>query len=267
MSKNTTIHLLRQIFLTCFILIIGSRGQAAEPQTAAPQGVAACKACHGPNGISSSGIIPNLAGQKLDYLQAQLTAFKSGDRKSDFMSVVAGQLSAEDIHGFAQYWSSQSPPTPQDKPRPAIPSRMTMPANFPAGYTIYQTLEDKDQGVITKRYANATALHAARGDGPLPDGSAILQVTYGAKPDASGKLVQGTLQSYAGMEARAGWGDSVPALLKNANWDYATFKASGERNDGLNQALCLACHKPAANDSYVFSIKLLRAAAKGKAAG
>jgi hypothetical protein len=142
---------------------------------------------------------------------------------------------------------------------------MHMNANVPAGYTIYQTLEDKDQGVITKRYANATAMHAARAGDLLPDGSAILQVTYSAKLDPSGKLVQGPLQSYAGMEARVGWGDSVPALLKNANWDYATFKASGERNDGLNQALCLACHKPAANDSYVFSIKLLRAAAKGNA--
>jgi cytochrome c553 len=267
MSKNLTNHPLGSVFLTCLLLITGSRGHAAESQSAAPQGVAACKACHGPKGISSSNTIPNLAGQKLDYLQAQLTAFKSGDRKNNFMSVIAGQLSAEDVHGFAQYWSSQSPPAPQDKPQPAIPSRMTMPANFPAGYTIYQTLEDKDQGVITKRYANATAMHAARGDGLLPDGSAILQVTYNAKPDASGKLVQGTLQSYAGMEARAGWGDSVPTLLKNANWDYATFKASGERNDGLNQALCLACHKPAADDSFVFSINLLRAAAKGKAAG
>ena len=255
------------------LLLGGALAAAASPAPAAdapptPAGVEACKACHGPNGISSSNIIPNLAGQKMDYLAAQLSAFKSGDRKNNFMSVIAGQLSDSDIHAFAQYWSAQEMPAPQiAKTLPAIPSRMTMPANFPAGYTVYQTIEDKDQGVITKRYANAAAMNAARSGGALPDGSAILQVTYAAQPDASGKLVQGKLQSYAGMEARAGWGDKVPSLLKNGDWDYATFKASGERNDGLNQALCLACHKPAAADSYVFSIKPLRQVAQGKTAG
>jgi cytochrome c553 len=268
MLKNLTAYILQTVLLACLFLMDNLRVHAADSQPTTPQGVAACQACHGPNGISNSNIIPNLAGQKMDYLVAQLTAFKSGDRKNSFMSVVAGQLSEDDIHAFAQYWSSQAAPAPQEvKLRPAIPSRMTMPANFPAEYSIYQTIEDKDQSVITKRYANAIAMHAARAGGALPDGSAILQVTYGAKPDTSGKLVQGPLQSYAGMEARAGWGDGVPTLLKNGNWDYATFKASGERNDALNQALCLACHKPAADDSYVFSIKTLRAAAKSQNPG
>jgi len=255
------------VLLAGVLATAGSAALAADAPVA-PAGVEACKACHGPGGISSSNIIPNLAGQKLDYLEAQLAAFKSGDRKNNFMTVIAGQLSDADIHAFAQYWSAQQGLAPQvAKTSPVIPSRMTLPANFPAGYTQYQTIEDKDQGVITKRYANATAVRAARGGGALPDGSSILQVTYEAKPDASGKLVQGKLQSYAGMEARAGWGDAVPALLKNGDWDYATFKASGERNEGLNQALCLACHKPAAGDSYVFSIKPLREAAQVKTAG
>jgi cytochrome c553 len=263
MSKNLLNLLPGPVFLGCLFAMTASPAASDSPQATAPLAVAACKACHGPHGISASGVIPNLAGQKMEYLAAQLSAFKTGDRKNDFMSVVAGQLSDQDIHDFAQYWSSQEAPAPQTaKPPPAIPSRMTIPANFPAGYTLYQTIEDKDQGVITKRYANATAMRAARSGGALPDGAAILQATYAAKPDASGNLVQGNLQSYTGMEARAGWGDSVPALLKNGNWDYAAFSASGARNDGLNQALCLACHKPAAGDSYVFSIKPLRAAAK-----
>jgi cytochrome c553 len=267
MSNNLLCGPVGLALLACVLATAGSAALASDAPPA-PPGIEACKACHGPNGISGSGIIPNLAGQKMAYLAAQLAAFKSGDRKNDFMTVIAGQLSDADIHTYAQYWSAQEAPAPQlAKTLPAIPSRMTMPANFPAGYTLYQTVEDKDQGVISKRYANATAMHAARKGGALPDGSSILQVTYEAKPDASGNLVQGKLQSYAGMEARAGWGDKVPALLKNGNWDYATFKASGERNDGLNQALCLACHKPAAADSYVFSIKPLREAAQLRSAG
>ena len=259
MSKHSIKHSIKHS-LTLIALLFATCGaaSAADTESSPPPGVAACRACHGPNGISVSNIIPNLAGQKADYLTAQLMAFKSGDRKNDFMTVIAGQLSDADIHSFAQYWSSQSVlPTLGDKPAPAIPSRMTMPAKFPAGYTLYQTIEDKDQGVITKRYANSPALLAARSGAELPDGSSILQVTYQG----------GKLQSYAGMESRAGWGDNIPALLKNGNWDYATFKASGERNDGLNQALCMACHKPAAADSYVFSIKELKAAASGKSSG
>jgi cytochrome c553 len=268
MSKTLINRLSGLATLALITCINCAQADGLVPPTAAPAGIAACKACHGQNGISGSNTIPNLAGQKLGYLEAQLTAFKSGDRKNSFMTVIAGQLGPQDIHAFAQYWSSQSAGAIQEsKPLVAIPSRMTMPANFPAGYTIYQTLEDKDQGVITQRYANSAAMKAARSGVTLPDGSAILQVTYGAKADASGKLVRGALQSFAGMEARAGWGDGVPELLKNGNWDYATFKASGERNDGLNQAQCMACHKPAANDSYVFSIKELRAAAQGRSAG
>ena len=49
---------------------------------------------------------------------------------------------------------------------------------------------------------------------------------------------------------RAGWGDTVPALLRNGDWDYALFAADGSRRDGLNQAPCLACHKPLAADSF-----------------
>jgi cytochrome c553 len=261
MSQQSIRHFLALIALFASAVTCGAVS-AADTGLTPPAGVAACKACHGPNGISISNIIPNLSGQKADYLAAQLTAFKSGDRKNNFMTVIAGQLSDADIHSFAQYWSSQPMPAPQgDKPPaatlPAIPSRMTLPPKFPAGYTLYQTIEDKDQGVITKRYANAPALLAARSGAELPDGSSILQVTYQG----------GKLQSYAGMESRAGWGDDIPALLKNGNWDYATFKASGERNDGLNQALCMACHKPAAADSYVFSIKELKAAASGKISG
>ena len=257
MSNLSIKHSLVLIFLSAFFLS-RSAVSAADTESSPPAGLAACKACHGPSGISVSNIIPNLAGQKADYLAAQLKAFKSGDRKNDFMTVIAGQLSDADIHSFAQYWSSQSVPAAQgDKPAPAIPSRMTMPAKFPAGYTLYQTIEDKDQGVITKRYANAPAMLAARNGAQLPDGSSILQVTYQG----------GKLQSYTGMESRAGWGDNIPALLKNGNWDYATFRANGERNDGLNQALCMACHKPAAADSYVFSIKELKAAASAKSPG
>jgi len=120
-----------------------------------------------------------------------------------------------------------------------------------------------------KRYANDVALRAAREGTLLPAGAAIIVANHAAQLDAAQKPVldaegrpnAGKLLSYAGMETRAGWGDDVPTLLRNGDWDYALFSAMGARRDTINEAACLACHKPIAADSYVFTIKALRAAA------
>jgi cytochrome c553 len=45
-----------------------------------------CQACHGADGVGISDTIPNLAGQKVGYLQSQLSAFRSGERKHDVMA-------------------------------------------------------------------------------------------------------------------------------------------------------------------------------------
>jgi len=246
-------------------LVSGPMNAQAQAPVAAPANVEACKACHGPAGVSVNPAVPNLAGQKPAYLEAQLQAFHSTARKHDLMNVIAGQLGDSDIHQLAAYWASL-PASPaaaapgQPAASAAIHSRMTFPANFPAGFTAYQTVvEDR---VLTRRYANAAAWKAAHAGQRLSDGSVILQVTYKAEKDAAGRDVAGAAQSYTGMEARAGWGADIPTLLRNENWDYALFAADGRRRDELNQAQCLACHKPLAADGYVFTLKQLRAAAK-----
>jgi cytochrome c553 len=233
-----------------------SRAQAPAP----PANVEACRACHGPVGVSVNPTIPNLAGQKPAYLEAQLKAFRSKERKNDFMNVIAGQLSDADIHEFAAYWSSLTarPESDSNHGSPqsaAIHSRMEFPRNFPAGFLIYQT--EVEDGVMTRRFANATATKAARLREMLPDGSVIISVSYKALKDVDGKDVAGPVQSYAGMESRANWGKDIPLLLRNGNWDYALFDADGKRRDELNQAQCLACHKPRETDSYVFTLELL----------
>src|ERR1700744_5107588 len=77
----------------------------AQGMQAAPPNVEACRACHGPAGISVNPAIPNLAGQKPAYLEAQLKAFRSKDRKNDFMNAIAAQLNDTEIHDFAAFWS------------------------------------------------------------------------------------------------------------------------------------------------------------------
>ena len=46
----------------------------------------------------------------------------------------------------------------------------------------------------------------------------------------------------------------------HGDWDYALFGPDGKRRDQLNQAPCLACHKPQETNSFVFTLDKLRKA-------
>jgi cytochrome c553 len=67
---------------------------------------AACIACHGSAGISPTPIWPNLAGQKEQYLVAQLKAFKEGTRQNAQMAPMVASLSDEDMANLAAYYAS-----------------------------------------------------------------------------------------------------------------------------------------------------------------
>jgi len=256
-----TLHRVRQLAL---LSLIASASQAALSADAPPpEGIAACQACHGPAGISSTAGVPHLAGQRRDYLVKQLKNFRAGDRKNDLMSAIASQLSDERIEAFATYWSGLPGPVPGHAAAlagPALPSRMGFPEGFPRGFTRYIHEENAQSNQVVERYANRVAVDAAREGKPLPDGAVLVSVTRSATKDTNGKLVAGDPVSYAAMETRAGWGDAIPTLLRNGNWDYAVFNREGKRNDNLNQAACLACHRPVAASSYVFTLKAIAAA-------
>lgn len=67
-----------------------------------------CTACHGANGIGTSSIYPNIAGQKKEYLVAQLKDFRSGKRVNPNMSPMAKPLTDADIENLAEYYSGIS---------------------------------------------------------------------------------------------------------------------------------------------------------------
>jgi len=67
---------------------------------------AVCAACHGAKGISATGAFPNLAGQKADYLAAQLKAFRAKTRVNPVMAPMAASLKDEDIDNLAAYYAS-----------------------------------------------------------------------------------------------------------------------------------------------------------------
>lgn len=176
------------------------------------------------------------------------------------------------LSGIALPWHRPAPAQTADaaQTQAPVPTQMRFPADFPGGFLLYETIDDADNAVVVKRYANPLAVRAARGNSPLPDGSVIIVATHAAEADAvtnklrrdaGGRLVAGPLRAYAGMESRAGWGAAVPAPLRNADWHYASFGADRAAAAAMNQLPCLACHQPAAQDSYVFTLKTLREAA------
>jgi cytochrome c553 len=81
-------------------------GQAIYRGGIAAKGVAACTACHGPQGAGIPAQFPRLAGQYAEYTAAQLKAFLSGDRGNDpnrMMRAIAERLSDQEIDALADY--------------------------------------------------------------------------------------------------------------------------------------------------------------------
>jgi cytochrome c553 len=65
-----------------------------------------CQACHGMDGLSKLPEAPNLRGQVEDYLAKSLHDYKSGARRNDMMTVMASELSEDEIANLAAYYSS-----------------------------------------------------------------------------------------------------------------------------------------------------------------
>ena len=98
----------------------------------------------------------------------------------------------------------------------------------------------------------------------LPDGSVLFVEVYAAKLDSDkpvtgsdGFFVPDKLLLCTAMARDAGWGKDIPEMLRNENWNYAIFTADKQHRPGVNQAECLACHKPLNNVSYTFTLKQL----------
>jgi cytochrome c553 len=65
-----------------------------------------CAVCHGPNGVAVNPDAPNLAGEQPGYIERQLKAFRSGERKHEQMSIIASGLSDQDIGDLAAWFSA-----------------------------------------------------------------------------------------------------------------------------------------------------------------
>ena len=90
----------------CLLVTLGAADSIAADAVAGRKKARACAACHGIDGIAKMPIAPHIAGESQVYLETQLKAFRSGKRENEIMSVVAGDLSDEDISDLAAWYSS-----------------------------------------------------------------------------------------------------------------------------------------------------------------
>lgn len=244
-----------------------------EAGKAKVQGV--CAACHGANGISVTDAIPNLAGQKAAYLENQLKALREGTRKNPIMNALASQLSNDDISNVAAYFATQpgGAATAKSDFLPNLAkSSVAFPENYKTAFTRYHTINFPATKQVRVYYASPAALQAARDGKDLPNGAMLFAEVYSAKLDADKKPVVGTdgffvpdqLMFFTSMARDAGWGKDIPEMLRNDEWNYAIFTTAKQQRAGVNQAECLACHKPLDKTSYVFTLKELTEVARKK---
>ena len=92
--------------LLAFLSLVGcSKAQSTGNADEGFKKAAICAQCHGKQGISIVPIYPNLAGQKRQYLELALHAYRSGERINMAMTPHARKLSDEDIADLAAYYS------------------------------------------------------------------------------------------------------------------------------------------------------------------
>ena len=257
------------------ILVMFPLAQAADIEAGRAKVSATCAACHGATGVSVGDAIPNLAGQKAAYLEAQLKSLKDGSRKNPVMNAMAAQLSSDDIANVAAYFATLpgAPATAKSEFLPQlVKTGVTFPDNYKATYAKYHTINFPSTRQVRYYYANPAALAAAKDGKTLPNGSVLFAEVFSAKLDADKKPLTGAdgffvadqLLFYTAMGRDAGWGREIPEMLRNEEWNYAVFTAAKQQRPGVNQAECLACHKPLDKVSYTFTLKELTSVARAR---
>lgn len=101
------------------------RGQTLVMQGDAARRLPACISCHGQAMTGVTPNVPGLLGLPRDYLNAQLGAWRTGQRRAhapDCMAHIVAQMSNEDINA-ATSWLAAQPVPANGKPAVALPSK------------------------------------------------------------------------------------------------------------------------------------------------
>ena len=112
-----------------------------------------CASCHGPRGESISPAFPKIAGQRAEYLENQLKAFRDRTRADPmaqaYMWGMTSQLSDDTIKKLAVFYSGQ---------KPAL-GKARDPKLVQTGKTVYDT------GIPAAKVQACTGCHGANAEG------------------------------------------------------------------------------------------------------
>jgi cytochrome c553 len=122
-----------------------------------------CSSCHGPDGRSASSKFPRLAGQRKEYIIAQLQDFRSDTRTAphaqnylDYLTMwgLVAHLNDPSIDAIAAFYASQTPVAGEPAASPEIA----------AGRRLYT------EGVPSESVPACISCHGPRaeGNGPVP---------------------------------------------------------------------------------------------------
>lgn len=147
---------------------------------------------------------------------------------------------------------------------PPGPNKLKFPQNWDKG-VMYATVDRLDTKQYREFYTSAEAVQAAKDGKEIPNGTVITLAAYAAKVDADGKpvkdangrFVKDKLVAVNSMQKEAGWGNDIPAAVRNGDWIYQSFTPDGQVNDKANLTACFQCHLPFAKDQYLTNLAKL----------
>ncbi len=105
------------------------RGERLATLGDAQRGIPACVQCHGAALTGVAPAVPGLLGLPPDYINAQLGAWRTGQRAAhtpDCMAQIAQRLAAEDIGALAQWLAARTVPA-QGRPLPTRGAALPLP--------------------------------------------------------------------------------------------------------------------------------------------
>ena len=105
-----------------------ARGQALVEQGDRSRQLPACQQCHGAALMGVNPFIPSLLGLPRDYLNAQLGAWRTGERQAnapDCMADIAKRLAPDDIAAVVSWLASRPVPVPSH-PANGLPQPMPL---------------------------------------------------------------------------------------------------------------------------------------------
>jgi plastocyanin len=145
------------------------------------------------------------------------------------------------------------------------PNKVAFPDNWAKG-VMYATVDRPDTKQYREFYTTPDVIEAVRAGKPIPDGAVITLAAYMAEvdangvplKDANGRFVKGKLAAVNVQQKKKGFGDDIPASIRNGDWQYQSFSPDGKVNDKAILTACYQCHLPFAKDEFLTNLAKLK---------